>query len=51
MTGRGVAYLLIEHPNELGGKTIESITAFTADDDEDFNNYHLLFTLTGPGSE
>ena len=42
--GRGIVWMLVDHPNELGGKTIESITMFTAGSDD---NYNLLFTLTG----
>ncbi|KAL8692745.1 MAG: hypothetical protein Q9218_002282 [Villophora microphyllina] len=41
--GKGIAYLILQHRNEMPGKTIESITMFTTGDDEE---YSLLFTLT-----
>ncbi|KAL8828292.1 MAG: hypothetical protein Q9191_002666 [Dirinaria sp. TL-2023a] len=37
-----MAYLLINHQNDLGGREIESITMFTS-----FFSYNLLFTLNG----
>lgn len=42
--GKGIVWMLVDHPDELDGKTIESITMFTAGVD---GNYNLLFTLTG----
>ena len=39
--GKGVVWVIIQHPNELPNKDIESITTFTVGPD-----YHLLFTLT-----
>lgn len=38
--GTSMAWLLIDHPNDLRGREIESITMFISDD-----NYNLLFTL------
>ena len=43
--GRGIVYLLQQHASGLPGKDIESITVFSFD-----YEYHLLFTLTGPGN-
>ncbi|KAG8533452.1 uncharacterized protein KY384_002235 [Bacidia gigantensis] len=42
--GVGIAYLLHEHPDQFGTKTVESITIFTNPDD--YPTYHMLFTLT-----
>ena len=44
--GKGVAWLLVDHPDEFPGKDIESITMFTTTGIEDINEYSLLFTLT-----
>ncbi|KAL9581881.1 MAG: hypothetical protein Q9212_003628 [Teloschistes hypoglaucus] len=41
--GKGVAYLILQHRNEMPTKNIESITVFTTSNDLD---YDLLFTLT-----
>ena len=46
--GRGIVYLLIQHPNQLPGKSLESIRVFTTK--EGRNKYHLLFTLSGVGN-
>ncbi|CAF9923129.1 MAG: hypothetical protein HETSPECPRED_005248 [Heterodermia speciosa] len=49
--GRGVTYLLIDHPNELPGKSVESITIFgTISSEFEMENINLLFTLTGEGN-
>lgn len=40
--GRGIVYLLTQHPIGLPGKSIATITAFRAS----FIGQHLLFTLT-----
>jgi len=46
--GRGIVYFLTQHPNQLPGKILESITVFTT---KDFDyGYHLLFTLSGMGN-
>lgn len=45
--GITVVNLLIQHPNELHDKTVESITIFTASYHTD---YDILFTLTGAGN-
>ena len=42
--GTSVAWLLIDHPDELPGREIESVTMFTTESEE---RYHLLFTLDG----
>lgn len=47
--GRGIIYFLVQHPKGLPGKKIESITVFTTQETQ--HEYHLLFTLTGPGNE
>lgn len=41
--GKGIVYLVVHHPNELGTKNIESITVLTA---RPSRGLHLLFTLT-----
>ncbi|KAG7008294.1 hypothetical protein G7Y79_00006g019140 [Physcia stellaris] len=46
--GRGIAYLIRDHPNELPGKSIESINVFRGD--KGVRQWHLLFTLDGPGN-
>ena len=40
--GKSMAWLLIDHPNELAEKVIDSITMFTTE-----GKYQLLFTLSG----
>ena len=42
--GTSIAWLLIDHPDDLPGREIESITVFTTDSEE---RYNLLFTLNG----
>jgi len=41
--GKGIVYLLVHHPNDLGTKNIEAITVLTA---RPSRGIHLLFTLT-----
>ncbi|KAI4255934.1 MAG: hypothetical protein LQ352_002319 [Teloschistes flavicans] len=41
--GKGIAYLILQHRNEMPTKNIESITVFTTSYDLEYN---LLFTLT-----
>jgi hypothetical protein len=40
--GKGVVWLLINHPNLFPNKDIEKITMFT----DEYGSYELLFTLT-----
>ncbi len=47
--GRAVVFLSTQHGSGLPGKDIESIRIFTTDENQFMMNYHLLFTLTGPG--
>lgn len=44
--GKGIVYLLVNHPDELHDKNIEAITVFTTDEGIS-DDQHLLFTLTG----
>ena len=51
-----MAYLVSQHPDEaeLGGKSIESINVFVQEGqvfDQDPDERHLLFTLTGEENE
>ena len=52
--GKGVVRLLTQHPDELPGKEVESITIFTTTNhystEADDTSYDILFTLTGPGN-
>ena len=40
--GSGVVFLLLEHPNEMPGKNIESVNIFATED----GDWHQLWTLT-----
>ncbi len=46
--GKGMVRLVVDHPDELGSKGIESITLFVTQDPDirDLEQYHILFTLT-----
>ena len=48
--GKGVVWLVVDHPNEMPGKDIESITMFTTPATLGGAAYCLLFTLTGEGN-
>ena len=45
--GRGIAFLVATHPNEMPGKDIESATCFVTKDAFGRDVYHMLFTLSG----
>ncbi len=46
--GKGVVYLLVQHPNELPTKNIQSVTVFSTPPRlGNVPRQNLLFTLTG----
>ena len=44
--GKGIVWLLVDHPHEYPGKDIESVTIFSTPSTSGLNDYNLLFTLT-----